>query len=259
MRIVAAGRRFQRTDLTTSTVYKTLRLEGDELKTSKGFILLLATIAGATTAIGFWIINQYRMLITGILFRPSANEAFHIAELLAGAVILSICFAIGAALSTTLWNWQHSRKASLKYSFPLLLQAVILTCAMLGGKAFNTGLLPLATNVLLFLFVLGMQNAMILSLLAEERGATYSSGIVTELGVELGNMVYPTCVNQDADKKSYRGNPSRLRLLIYIVALFICGVLIGTVGFTYLRGTSCFVLAAGLLLSAGVTMTRDLG
>ena len=229
------------------------------MKTNKGFIFFLAMITGATVAIGFWPVAQHVMLISRVVFLPSGNPELQVVETLAGTVICSIFFVGGAAISTVLQNCQHGETKSEKSTVSLLVQAIIFAwCGLIGTKTFKSELVSLIGYVVLFAFLLGMQNAMILSLWSEECGSTLSSGIVTNLGIELGNAIYPTQINQGLDKKPYFGSLSRLRLLMLIVGLFMCGVLIGTVGFTYLGGNSCFILATTLLLFPAVSMTRKL-
>lgn len=216
-------------------------------------------ITGATVAIGFWPVAQHVLLISRIVFLPSENSELQVVEALAGTVICSVFFMGGAAISTVLQNRQHGETKTANSTVYLLVQAVIFAwCGLIGTKLLKSELVSLIGYAVLFAFLLGMQNAMILYLLSEECGSNRSSGIVTDLGIELGNAIYPTQINQGLDKKLYFGSLSRLRLLMLIVGLFMCGVLIGTVGFTYLGENSCFILATILLLLPAVSMTRKL-
>ena len=103
--------------------------------------------------------------------------------------------------------------------------------------------LPL--TVVLLCFIMGLQNAVITKISRAVIRTTHITGLLTDLGIELGKLLY---VNRHPDQKPVRANRDRLRVHGQLIASFFVGGLAGALGFKYLGYVSTVPLAALLLL-----------
>jgi len=197
----------------------------------------LAFVAGAINAGGFLAVQQYTSHMTGIVSAMADNIALGAHELVWGGLGAVLSFLLGAACSTVMINYSRRRHLHSEYALPLLLEAVLLLCFGFLGTAMAqiTGLfVPL--TVMLLCFIMGLQNALITKLSNAEIRTTHITGIITDIGIELGKLFYwnrtrgPEIARVMADRQ-------RLRVLSLLALYFFLGGVIGALGFSYL-GTS---------------------
>ena len=88
-------------------------------------------------------------------------------------------------------NFGRRRGLSSAYALPLLAEAVLMLCFGLMGAwlAALPGLFVPATVMLLCL-MMGLQNAVITKLSNAEIRTTHMTGVVTDIGIELGKLFY---------------------------------------------------------------------
>ena len=218
----------------------------------------LAFAAGAINAGGFLAVAQYTSHMSGIV----SSMADHIAVgewtlLLAGLAALS-SFIGGAATSAVLINWARHRALRSEYALPLVLEAILLICfGVLGGSLQQHQWLFAPMTVSLLCFVMGLQNAMITKLSRAEIRTTHVTGMITDIGIELGKLFYWNRHHADVAWQSVHANRARLRLLSILVALFFVGGVVGALGFKHVGYISTLPLAAMLLGLAAVPMVDD--
>ncbi|MCU0763411.1 MAG: DUF1275 domain-containing protein [Hydrogenophaga sp.] len=207
---------------------------------------VLAFVAGATNAGGFLAVGQYTSHMTGLLSSVADHAVLgHFALALAGAGAV-LAFLIGAMTTAWLVNWGLRRQLRSAYGLPLLLEAALLLVFGLFGAAIGlmtAVFLPL--TVVLLCFIMGLQNAVITKISRAVIRTTHITGLLTDLGIELGKLLY---VNRHPDQQPVRADRERLRVHGQLIASFFVGGVVGALGFKHLGYVSTVPLAALLLL-----------
>jgi len=227
-------------------------------RTSQANIRLGATlsfVAGATNSGGFLAVGQYTSHMTGIVSSMADNIA--LGQLKLVLVGLASLFAFLGGAMTTAWmvNWSLRRKLHSAYGRPLLLEAAMLLVFGLFGASINffSGLfVPL--TVLVLCFIMGLQNAVITKISNAEVRTTHVTGLVTDLGIELGKLLY---VNRHTREKLVLGNRKKLRILFKLLISFFIGGLLGAIGFKTIGYISTVPLAVMLLLLVWHPVKKD--
>jgi len=111
-------------------------------------------------------------------------------------------------------------------------------------------------TVMLLSFIMGLQNALITKLSHAEIRTTHITGLVTDIGIELGKMAYLN--SPDSSLPPVRGNPTRLSLLLQLAVCFFCGGVIGALGFKQVGYLATLPLALLLVALASVPALDDL-
>lgn len=219
----------------------------------------LAFVAGAANAGGFLAVGQYTSHMSGIVSALADNAVLGDIALLITGLSSLLAFLVGAATSAILINWGRRHEAQSKYAAPLMVEAVLLLCfGFLGTNLEQHRLLFAPATVGLLCFVMGLQNAMITKISKAEIRTTHVTGIVTDIGIELGKLVYwntdttlPTTEKVVADR-------AKLRLLGSLLGAFLVGGLVGAFGFKHVGFVVTVPLAAMLVLLAIVPIVDDL-
>lgn len=203
---------------------------------------VLAFIAGAANAGGFFALGQYTSHMTGYLsqFADSlASGGFAVAGVAAWAVS---SFTGGAALSSLLINWARLRHSRQRYAIPLAVQGAFLVCfavaGVLGGPAGR--LLSLGC----LCFIMGMQNATITKISYARVRTTHATGMVTDIGIEFGRALCGMLFPQSGISMHHQ----KLRILSSLIGAFLIGGLAGAAGF-HAMGFAVFLLLAGILFA----------
>jgi uncharacterized membrane protein YoaK (UPF0700 family) len=220
--------------------------------------LVLACIAGAANAGGFLAIGQYTSHMSGMVSSLADNLALGNTALVLSAGSSIAAFVAGAASSAILINWGRQRKAHSVYATPLVLEALLLLCfGMLGANLGRHRLLDVPVTVALLCYVMGLQNAMITKISNAEIRTTHVTGLVTDLGIELGKAIYWNRGASPAEPGYVGANPQRLALLASLLGIFLMGGLAGAVAFKQFGFISTIPLATVLLLLAAVPVVDD--
>lgn len=207
---------------------------------------VLAFVAGATNAGGFLAVGQYTSHMTGMLSSVADNAVLGQFALALGGLGALLAFLLGAMTTAWMVNWGLRRHLRSAYGLPLLLEAALLLVFGLFGAAIGlmtAVFLPL--TVVLLCFIMGLQNAVITKISRAVIRTTHITGLLTDLGIELGKLLY---VNRHPDQQPVRANRDRLRVHGQLIASFFVGGLAGALGFKYLGYVSTVPLAAMLLL-----------
>lgn len=217
----------------------------------------LAFVAGATNAGGFLAVGQYTSHMTGIVSAMADNLALGAGAIaLAGAAAL-LAFILGATCSTILVRYSRRREMHSQYALPLMVEACLLLCfGLLGARLAVAGDLFVPLTVLLLSFIMGLQNAVVTKLSNAEIRTTHITGIVTDIGIELGKLAYP-----DPGRKEpaamVAASRRRLGLLCMLFASFLAGGVAGALGFKHVGFAATVPLALALVLLASVPIVDD--
>lgn len=218
----------------------------------------LAFIAGAINAGGFFAVDQYTSHMTGIVSAMTDDLALgNIGLALAGLGAL-LTFICGAACSAILINWARHRKLQSEYALSLMLEAGLLLCfGLMGGTlSLRTGLFVPVT-VMLLCFIMGLQNAIITKLSHAEIRTTHVTGLVTDIGIELGKLLYWNKTHHPGQVLHVQANIPKLRLLSTLLLMFFSGGVAGALGFKHVGFISTMPLALVLMLFALVPVLDD--
>ncbi|MFJ3044826.1 YoaK family protein [Herbaspirillum chlorophenolicum] len=223
----------------------------------------LAFVAGAINAGGFLAVGQYTSHMSGIVSALADDLVLGQAILLVTGASALLAFIAGAATSAVMINWGRRRHTHSEYAMPLMLEAVLLLCfGILGSNLEGHRLLFVPATVALLCYVMGLQNAMITKISRAEIRTTHVTGLVTDIGIEIGKMCYWTMApgmpgEQLTDDQI---SPARRKLLLLssLLLMFFLGGVVGAMGFKAVGFLATIPLAASLFLLALVPLIDDL-
>jgi len=201
-------------------------------RTSQNNIRLGATlcfVAGATNAGGFLAVGEYTSHMSGIVSSVADNLVLgQVALAVAGLLSLG-SFISGAMTTAWMVNWGLRRNLQSAYGRPLLLEAALLLLFGLFGAGINFFAdLFVPLTVLILCFIMGLQNAVITKISHAEIRTTHVTGLVTDLGIELGKLFY---INRMTRDKLVMANRHKLRIHVTLIGSFFVGGLMGAIGF----------------------------
>lgn len=218
---------------------------------------VLAFVAGAANAGGFLAVGQYTSHMTGILSATADNLVLGRFTLALAGLVAVLCFGLGALATALLVNWARERELASQYALPLLLEALLLMLFGAAGGAIQERValfVPLA--VLLLCFMMGLQNAIITKVSDAVIRTTHVTGMITDIGIELGRLLYWRGRATAAGTLAI--NRQRLRLHGSLVLMFFAGGVIGALGFQRLGFQAALPLALLLLLLSLPPVLDDL-
>jgi uncharacterized membrane protein YoaK (UPF0700 family) len=209
--------------------------------------LLLAFNAGAVNAGGFLVVHLYTSHMTGFVSMLADSLVLGNMALVLGAVGALLAFLCGAATTSVMVNWARQRRLHSSYALPLLLVAVLMLLFGLVGAITLSWPTPFAVpaTVLLLSFIMGLQNATVTKMSSSQIRTTHMTGVVTDLGIELGRMLYWNGTGT-APESQVRANQMRLRLFAGLLGMFLVGGIAGAAGFS--RVGFVFVVPLALVL-----------
>lgn len=191
--------------------------------------MTLSFIAGATNAGGFLAIGHYTSHMTGLL----SSVADHLVLGQFGLVMASLAaiaaFVGGAMTTAMIVNWGMRRQLRSAFARPLVLETGLLLVFGLFGAAINlhAGLFAPLT-VLVLCFIMGLQNAVITKISNAEIRTTHVTGLVTDIGIEMGKLFY---FNRAGAPIKVVANRRKLKIHLLLTAAFFIGGLLGALGF----------------------------
>ena len=211
---------------------------------------LLAFNAGAVNAGGFLLVGMYTSHMTGFASMLADNLVLGNMALVLGALGALLAFVSGAATTALLVNWARQRHLRSEYAMPLSLEALLLLLFGLIGATLNRQT-PFAVplTVLVLAYTMGLQNALVTKISSAQIRTTHMTGVITDLGIELGKMLYWNGPGQQSS--SVRANRLKLRLYGTLLMMFVAGGLFGAMGFKYV-GFIWVLPLAMLLLAASL-------
>jgi uncharacterized membrane protein YoaK (UPF0700 family) len=219
----------------------------------------MAFVAGAVNAGGFLAIARYTSHMSGIISAIGDDFALNHFLSVLGGISLLISFLVGAATTAIIVNWGHRRKIYSEFALPLLLEAVLLLVFGLVGANLNVYLpLTVPAIALLLCFVMGLQNAIVTKASRAEIRTTHMTGVITDIGIELGKLVYWNKSIQANTQGYVKANREKLRAHLFIFGMFLIGGIVGAVSFKKVGYISVIPLSLSLVLIAGLQIYRDI-
>lgn len=217
----------------------------------------LAFVAGAANAGGFLAVGQYTSHMSGIVSSLADNLALGDINFVAAGLSSLLSFLAGAATSAILINWGRRRHLHSQYAMPLILEAALLLFfGLLGSNLEAHHVLFVPATVCLLCYVMGLQNAMITKISKAEIRTTHVTGLVTDIGIELGKLFY---WNAGATPQNLVcADRQKLFLLGSLLLSFLTGGLAGAAGFRHLGFVSTVPLAIVLVALAVVPIFDDM-
>lgn len=216
----------------------------------------LCFVAGATNAGGFLAVGQYTSHMTGIVSSVADELALGNWFLAAAGVGALLAFLLGAMTTAWLVNWGLRRHMASAFGLPLLIEAGALLVFGLFGAVINLWVkLFVPLTVLWLCYIMGLQNAVITKISRAEIRTTHLTGLITDLGIELGKLLY---INRHPSADPVRANTEKLRLQSRLIGAFFLGAVAGALGFKHLGYITTLPLAVLLLLLIWRPLFHDL-
>mgnify|MGYP000045820331 FL=1 len=206
--------------------------------------VVLCFVAGATNAGGFLAVGRYTSHMTGIVSSIADDLVLGRLTVAATGAFSLLAFVMGAMCTAVLVNWGFRHQLRSSYTLPLLLESGVLLVFGLFGAALNSmASIFVPLTVVLLCFMMGLQNAVITKISKADIRTTHITGLVTDLGIELGKLFY---INRTPRATRVLADRARLRLQLILIGGFFTGGLVGALGFKY-GGYITTLPLAGLL------------
>jgi uncharacterized membrane protein YoaK (UPF0700 family) len=220
---------------------------------------ILAFVAGAVNAGGFLAVKRYTSHMTGIVSEVADDLVLgNVALALAGMAFL-LAFVSGAATTAVLINWARRRHMHGEYALPLMLEAVLLLTFGLLGANLNVLIeVFVPTTVLILCFIMGLQNAIVTKISSAVIRTTHMTGIATDLGIELGRMLYWNYSQKANAAHFVKADHDRLAIHATILGLFFTGGIVGALAFRSIGFYATVPIAAVLMVLASPPLLKDL-
>lgn len=204
--------------------------------------MLLALVAGVLNSVGFVAVSLYTSHMTGLVASTADNvsgRSWAVAGLDATAVA---SFLVGAATCAIVFNWGRRRHREARYANVLGLQAIlVLTIAVTADHLRWHHRAWVIVPVLCF--TMGLQNAIITKISSAQIRTTHVTGMVTDIGIELGKLLYRS---RTPGLLPVLPDLPKLRMLTELVGLFFVGGVLGSA--SYVAFGFATLLAPALLL-----------
>ena len=214
---------------------------------------LLAFIAGAINAGGFLAVQQYTSHMTGMVSAAADGLALGTTQALITSIGALVFFIGGAATTSLLVNLGRRRQAHSVFALPLLLEAAcLLLFGLMGAKLAGVHAVFIPAAVAVLCFTMGLQNALITKISRAEIRTTHVTGIVTDIGIEIGRFLY------GLGGRPAQGNATKLRLLAGLLLAFAVGGVAGAWAFKTMGYAATLPLAAMLAFLGAVPTLDDL-
>ncbi len=218
----------------------------------------LAFVAGALNAGGFLAIGQYTSHMTGMVSSAADNLILGNLSLVVTALLSILSFALGAASTAVLVNYGRRNTASNAYMPPLLLEAVLLLMfGLMGATLHMREFVSLSLTAVLLCYAMGLQNALITKISNAEIRTTHVTGLITDIGIEVGKLVYWNRQGGGPNALFVVANRARLRVHALLVLSFFIGGVAGAIGFKYIGYSSTIPLAVGLVLMSSAAIFKE--
>ena len=216
--------------------------------------LVLTAIAGILNSVGFVAVATYTSHMTGIVASMADAAVLHAPGLVGTGLLALAMFILGAVVCALVFNWGRVNGLRSRYANILLLEGVGMLVFGLLAEHVRDAHRPLVV-VAVLCFTMGLQNALITRIGAWPIRTTHVTGMVTDIGVELGKILYR---NGPGAAAPVVGEPRRVGLLALLAALFFLGGVAGAAGYLWLGFEVVIPVAGVLLLIAHRPLIQDL-
>ncbi len=217
----------------------------------------LAFVAGAVNAGGFLAIGQYTSHMSGMVASMSDRIVLGDFQFAIAALSAWLAFVLGAATTAILINYARHRHWRSEYALSLFVEALLLLLFGLDGAYLNhLNEFFDPVTVLLLCYIMGLQNAIITKISSAVIRTTHVTGLTTDLGIELGKMIY---INRTDDPAlAVRHDREKLILHALLIFYFFSGGLVGALGFKIIGYSTTLFLSAILIALACGPIISDI-
>ena len=206
--------------------------------------VLLALVAGALNAGGFLAVGQYTSHMTGMVSSFADQMVLRNFELATVALVSWLAFVGGAAVTAILVNHSARNGVDNIYARPLLLEAAcVLVFGSFGGALQIREFAEVSLAVIILCFSMGLQNALITKISSAQIRTTHVTGLTTDLGIELGKLIYWNRTPQSPGQEAVVANREKMKVHAVLIGAFLAGGFSGAVGFSHLGFISTVPLA----------------
>lgn len=227
--------------------------------TNRQLASVLAFVAGAINAGGFLAVGRYTSHVTGAVSAIADDLVLGHLTLVAGGLAVVGAFLGGAMFTAFISNWARRHSLHGEYALPLVAEALLLLMFGLLGAQLQLAYDLLApATVLLLCFVMGLQNAIITKASRAEIRTTHMTGIVTDLGIELGRLLYRNHAPERNQTHFVMADRDKIAIHATILGLFLLGGICGALAFKHIGFRATIPLAAILAFIATPPLLRDL-
>jgi uncharacterized membrane protein YoaK (UPF0700 family) len=217
---------------------------------------LLAFIAGAMNAGGFLLVHRYTSHMTGIVSSLADDLVLGSWNLMLTGALLVGAFVLGAITTAIVANWARTRGWYAEYAPCVALEGLLLLVFAAYGFRMGPSGSALAAAALLLCFIMGLQNAMVTKVSRAEIRTTHVTGILTDIGIELGRLLYANRSGATSPG-SVRIDRERLSLHASLLGLFVLGGVAGAFAFQRVGALAAVPLAVILLGISVPSIWRD--
>lgn len=228
-------------------------------RSNRQFGGILAFVAGAINAGGFLAVHRYTSHMTGIISSVADDLVIGSVGLALAGLVSLAAFIAGAITTTLLISWARRHELRSKYALALLLEAaLLLVFGLLGANLTSFAALLVPSAVLLLCFIMGLQNAIVTKISNAEIRTTHMTGVVTDLGIELGRLIYWNHSQKANGIQVVRANTDKLMFHASLLGLFFGGGLVGTLAFKAMGFSATLPIATALIAIALPPVVIDL-
>jgi uncharacterized membrane protein YoaK (UPF0700 family) len=219
---------------------------------------VLAFIAGSINAGGYLAVRQYTSHMSGIVSAIADNFALADYPLILAGMAAVLSFVAGAMCCAIVINWGDRSLLHSRYALALVIESALLVVFSYRGRAWDQHqLIAIPVTVSLLCFVMGFQNAIITRISNAEIRTTHVTGMITDIGIELGKLVYVNLSPSDDMRPKVLANRHKTRILAQLVGLFFLGGMSGAFGFHQFGFGFALPLAGMLILMALLPIVDD--
>lgn len=193
---------------------------------------LMALLAGAINAGGFFAVARYTSHVTGEMSRAADMAYLGEWKAVLAAMLGLVCFILGAAHSSWVVLWAKRRRFRGGFGFSMWLEGVyMLFFGLLGVTALEWDIAEMPSLAMFLLcFIMGMHNTVMTILSGGAIRSTHMTGTATDLGIEISKMLYYS--RSDNPKlPNVRVNKPKAKLFTGLLLAFLAGGLIGAWGY----------------------------
>jgi uncharacterized membrane protein YoaK (UPF0700 family) len=218
----------------------------------------LAFVAGAVNAGGFLAVQLYTSHVTGAVAKISDQLILGNTSVALEGVGIVCFFGLGAFVSTLLISYGRRHRFKSHYAGSLMIEAILLTIfGLIGAQLNQIHWLFVPFTVMLLSFMMGLHNSMVSTISNAQVRTTHMTGIVTDLGIELGKLFY---YNRSINNKvaPIRANRDKIKLHGLILGSFFAGGLVGAWTFKHIGFKMALFFAVFLVFLAIRPIVHDI-
>ncbi|MDT0202121.1 YoaK family protein [Nocardioides sp. AE5] len=215
---------------------------------------LLAFQAGVLNSVGFVAVAAYTSHMTGLTAIVADSLVLGFGELARLAVTAIVAFVLGAGTCALVFNWGRRRDLRGRYANVLVLEAMLILAFGVLAQDLH-GSRRFIVIIAVLGFTMGLQNAIITKLSGAQIRTTHVTGMITDIGIELGKAAY---VERAPGLAPVTADWRKLGVLLLLVGLFFAGGVVGAIGYLKIGFPTVVPLAALLLVLASPPVLTDL-